>query len=265
MILNYEDALKIYKAKVFLAHNSQGPTLTNYEWLKLPKRLDIPENIQLTIEERTGFYGGIYLGSIGAPSYCGFCTMGSFSYSYSALPLGLTVGRYCSISSGLNFLDSYHLVDGITSSAITFRPDNKLWADLISDDSSPFRQDWHIYNKKSFPTIGNDVWIGKDVTLSMGIKLGTGSIIAAKSVVTKDVPPYCLVAGNPARIIRLRFSPDVIFELLKSSWWNKSPNVLFNMMNRPLDSSIEKFLRTCEFCEEWVPIALSLNSDKITY
>lgn len=72
--------------------------------------------------------------------------------------------------------------------------------------------------------VENDVWIGNDVLLSHGVKLGTGSIIAARSVVTCDVPPYAIVAGVPARVIRYRFEEPVIDRLLHSNWWQWSLN-----------------------------------------
>ncbi|MDL4470788.1 CatB-related O-acetyltransferase [Citrobacter braakii] len=69
-------------------------------------------------------------------------------------------------------------------------------------------------------TIGNDVWIGNDVVLKGGISIGDGAVVAANSVVTKDVPPYAIVAGVPAKIIKYRFESDIIEQLLKIKWWN---------------------------------------------
>ncbi|GHA00750.1 hypothetical protein GCM10011617_21660 [Novosphingobium arvoryzae] len=73
---------------------------------------------------------------------------------------------------------------------------------------------------KSYPKIGHDVWIGQDVVLSMGITIGHGAIVAANSLVTKDVPPFAIVGGNPSKIIRFRFPDEVIERLLASSWWD---------------------------------------------
>ena len=75
---------------------------------------------------------------------------------------------------------------------------------------------------QAIPTteIGNDVWIGHDAFIAPGIKIGTGAVIAARAVVTKDVPPYAIAAGVPARIIKHRFNEETTSELLKSRWWD---------------------------------------------
>ena len=81
---------------------------------------------------------------------------------------------------------------------------------------------WVLEKDKIAILIGNDVWIGDHVILLEGIKIGDGAIIAAGSVVVKDVPSYAMVGGNPARVIRYRFKEDEIEYLKKIKWWNKS-------------------------------------------
>jgi virginiamycin A acetyltransferase len=68
--------------------------------------------------------------------------------------------------------------------------------------------------------VGNDVWIGQEATIMPGVRIGDGAIVAAKSVVVTDVPPYAIVGGNPARVIRLRFTDDVVADLLAIRWWD---------------------------------------------
>jgi chloramphenicol O-acetyltransferase type B len=75
-------------------------------------------------------------------------------------------------------------------------------------------------------TIGNDVWVGRDATLLGGITVGDGAIIGAYAVVASDVPPYAVVVGNPARIIRYRFDPDTIARLLALRWWDWDDEVI---------------------------------------
>ncbi len=83
------------------------------------------------------------------------------------------------------------------------------------------------YSAPGLPAeIGHDVWIGRDAMIMEGVKVSTGSVIAARSLVTRDVPPYAIVAGAPARIIRYRHPPDVIAGLLQSAWWNLPGDVL---------------------------------------
>ena len=90
-----------------------------------------------------------------------------------------------------------------------------------------FNTEWNNYapQKKDLPfkgdtIIGSDVWIGQNVTIMPGVKIGDGDIVGANSVVTKDVKPYTIVAGNPARLIRKRYSDKIIKHLLKIKWWN---------------------------------------------
>ena len=68
--------------------------------------------------------------------------------------------------------------------------------------------------------VGNDVWFGRECMILPGIKIGDGAVIAARAVVVQDVPPYAVVGGNPAKIIKYRFSEEIIEELLKIQWWN---------------------------------------------
>ena len=82
-------------------------------------------------------------------------------------------------------------------------------------------------------TVGNDVWIGARAIIMDGIKIGDGAIIGANSVVTKDVPPYAIVAGCPAKLIRYRFSEDVINKLLELCWWDYPKEFIVN--NLPFD------------------------------
>ncbi len=92
---------------------------------------------------------------------------------------------------------------------------------------------WHIFSNKENikpwlenadskgdTIVGNDVWFGREAIVMPGVAIGDGAIIGARAVVAKDVPPYAIVAGNPAAVIKYRFSPEIIQELLKIQWWN---------------------------------------------
>jgi acetyltransferase-like isoleucine patch superfamily enzyme len=112
----------------------------------------------------------------------------------------LTIGRFVSIASGVTFiLGGNHPHSGVT----TFPVKVKILGDPIEAQT------------KGPITIGNDVWIGTNATLLSGISVGQGAVIAAESVVVKNVPPYAIVAGNPAKIVKYRFSPDTIEKLNK--------------------------------------------------
>lgn len=228
-----------FREKIFLHHNSPAPSGNRYGWMALPTKLQIDQ--PLVIEERVGLYGGPYRGSSGAPGSHGLCTIGAFSYSASPLPSGLIVGRYCSISTGLVFLDSHHHTHLITTSAISFRPHNNLWRDLLEEQGVEPDPTWNIYGGKRFPIIGNDVWIGRDVTLSLGITIGDGAIIAANSTVTKDVPPYTIVGGNPATLLRMRFPVELSQRLQQINWWNLDPRLVVRASVLPAEQAAMAF------------------------
>ncbi|WP_339020970.1 CatB-related O-acetyltransferase [Spiroplasma endosymbiont of Atherix ibis] len=85
---------------------------------------------------------------------------------------------------------------------------------------------------KGYTIIGNDVWIGYGATIMPGLKIGNGSIIAAKAVVTKDVKPYSIVGGNPAKLIRMRFDKNKIKELEDLKWWDESIESICNILDK---------------------------------
>lgn len=123
----------------------------------------------------------------------------------------LIIGKFCMIASDVTFImnGANHLSDAISTYPFAI-----------------FGEDWsNAMEGKNYPTkgntiIGNDVWIGYGATIMPGVKIGDGAIIATKSVVTKDVAPYSLVGGNPAKEIRKRFSDEAIQQLLETQWWN---------------------------------------------
>jgi chloramphenicol O-acetyltransferase type B len=118
----------------------------------------------------------------------------------------------------------------------------KLGHPLYWVSSHPFQfTDTHlIYDGQVTPTkIGHDVWIGRDAMVMEGVNVGTGAVIATRSVVTHDVPPYAIVAGTPAHIIKFRHPPEVIVRLLASEWWDMPVDQLLNYsLNQP-----EEFLQ----------------------
>lgn len=259
MFFDQAVANQLFDAKILLAWNCPAPTTNKYGWLGLPSEIKIDQPVH--IEGRAGIFAGPYTGSVGAPKYCGFCDIGSFSYSYSKLPSGLKVGRYCSISNGLNFLDSHHPTDLLTTSALTFRMHNHLWSDVLEKSGAKTAPDWHVYNHKAFPVIGHDVWIGKDVTLAMGIAIGNGAIIAAGSVVTKDVPAYAVVGGNPTQIIKMRFPDEIIQRLQTSEWWNKDPVEVAKISVMGIEKSLTHLEANITSISDYVPVTLILSNN----
>jgi chloramphenicol O-acetyltransferase type B len=124
----------------------------------------------------------------------------------------LIIGKYCSIGSGAVFVmggNQGHNIDWVSTFPFYYQ------ANIFKDAKNP-------YKKVGDTTIGHDVWIGTEAMILPGITIGTGAVIAARSVVSKDIPPYAVVAGNPAKIIKYRFDDDKIKSLLQSKWWNLS-------------------------------------------
>jgi len=93
--------------------------------------------------------------------------------------------------------------------------------------------------------IGNDVWIGASAFLASGISIGDGAVVAAHAVVTRDVPPYAIVGGNPARQIRFRFAESVISDLLRICWWNWPDEKVDRFLPLILSSSMDEFIAAC--------------------
>ena len=119
-----------------------------------------------------------------------------------------TIGRYCSIARGVRIITINHPMEFKSTHALFFHPDNEK-------DKKDLRE-W------SPITIGNDVWIGHGAIILPNVNyVGDGAVISAGAVVNIDVPPYAVVVGNPARIVRYRFSKEMINELLESKWWEK--------------------------------------------
>lgn len=125
----------------------------------------------------------------------------------------LIVGKYCSIGRNTTFfLHADHRVDWVTTSS-------QLWGPVTPPIANMHMVMGHPTSKGNI-IIENDVWIGSKSTILSGVKIHNGAVVGAGSVVTKNVPPYSIVAGNPARVVKYRFSSDIVEKLLHIAWWN---------------------------------------------
>lgn len=145
------------------------------------------------------FYLNKYNIAIGYGTYGG-----CFDIRY--IPPNVSFGNYCSIAAGVKIFRANHPTSYFTSHPLFYNP----VMGFVEED---------LLNRPSLK-IGHDVWIGADVIILPSVKeIGNGSVIGAGSVVVKDIPPYAIFAGNPAREIRMRFKKEQIDKLEKSKWW----------------------------------------------
>lgn len=146
--------------------------------------------------------------------------LGAFSYVGRRTSLVYaSVGKFCSIGADCRIGIGGHTSKCISTSPIFTQKRNSLGVQWSNKD---------IVSPYSEVMVGNDVWIGERVIIIGGHSIGDGAIIGAGAVVTKDVPPYAIVAGVPAHIIKYRFSEEIIEELLSIKWWDFDENVLKN-------------------------------------
>ncbi|GKS59005.1 acetyltransferase [Nitrospira sp.] len=146
------------------------------------------------------------------PAYAGF-QIGDWTYGSPTVPrcldgATLRIGRFCAIASGVTILTGLeHRTDWI--STYHFHLLGETGRDL------PYAS-----RTKGDVVIGHDVWVANDVLILSGVSIGNGAVVAARSVVTKDVPAYAIVAGVPAKVVRYRFDPPTVEALQAIAWWN---------------------------------------------
>ena len=129
------------------------------------------------------------------------------------------IGNYCSIANDVRIGLGKHPTGLISTNSIFYK--------------TGIRKDWavHIdYNEEETINIGNDVWIGNGAIIMDGITVGNGAIIGARALVTKDIPPYAIVGGIPAKIIKYRFDEETINLLQKSQWWDLPDKTIENIL-----------------------------------
>jgi len=162
--------------------------------------------------------------------------LGAFSYAVSGFYFGCRIGRYCSFGEQVQIGRHPHPMHWFSTSPFFYLNYPEVLDQRLPPgiDLSPAKD----YVRKTPPvvakmtTIGNDVWIGHGAFILPGVKIGDGAIVAAMSVVTKDVPPYAVVAGSPATVKRMRFPEKRIERFLRTKWWELAP---WDLKGAPVD------------------------------
>lgn len=184
-----------------------------YIWSKLFKKLHGKAIINSVIDKSSKIEAGSHIVNsvFGKYSFCG----------YDCEILNCEVGSFCSIANNVIIGGAMHPIDWVSMSPVFYEG-----RDSIEKKFSTHKRD---IAKTTY--IEHDVWIGRNAIIKQGVKIGVGSIIGMGSVVTKDVEPYTIVAGCPAKLIRKRFDSEICSKLLKSKWWEYSDEQLAKYSN----------------------------------
>lgn len=229
------DLLKIYDINKNLRAELTFSCITERECVLEGKFLDDPENIKFRFESPSLEYH--------PPSFSPtrdnypHMNIGDHTYGIPDIidgPYGeVIIGKYCSIAIGVSIVAANHNVKFVSA-----YPFKTIW-----NDQWRFLGDISDHTSKGKTVIGNDVWIGKSAFIMNGVSIGDGAVIGAGSVVTKNVPPYAIVGGNPAKVIKLRFEENIIDQLLKIKWWNWSEEKVDEFLPLMMSENIELFIQ----------------------
>jgi acetyltransferase-like isoleucine patch superfamily enzyme len=166
----------------------------------------------------------------------GYGTYGSLNVLFPSPEFKCVVGRYCSIAPGVTVLmKANHHVEWITTYPFSAPPIRFNWP-----TADPHKE---TTCGKGHVIVGNDVWIGRNATILSGVTIGDGAVIGCDSVVTKDVPPYAIVAGNPASVRKYRFDEETVKVLLRLKWWDWSKDKMDGAVNFLQSSDVAEFIR----------------------
>ena len=150
----------------------------------------------------------------------------------------LVIGRFCAIARGVKFImnGANHKISGV--STYPFQIFGNGWEKAMPEDGDlPFKGD---------TIVGNDVWLGYDALIMPGVRIGDGAVVAARSVVTRDVPAYAVVGGNPANVIRTRFAPEVAERLQAVAWWDWPIETVTERLDLIVSGDVDALLARAE-------------------
>lgn len=162
----------------------------------------------------------------------------SFVRMFEGDSVRVTIGSFCSLATGVEIMPGgNHRTDTVTTYPLRRRLNREGMGEADPDSIEAAGQPW----SKGDVTIGNDVWIGQGAKILGGLSISDGAIVAAWSVVTKSVPPYTIVAGAPARVVRQRFPPEIVESLLRIRWWEWEDSVIVERIDELTSNDLEAF------------------------
>ena len=182
---------------------------------------------------------GVYC-EVGARTILHEVTLGDYSYVVNDAQITYTtIGRFCSIAAMTRINPGNHPMHRASQAHFTFRASAYFPGE--SDEAEFFE-----WRRQHYVHIGHDVWIGHGAIVLPGRSIGTGAVVAAGAIVTKDVPAYTIVAGNPARAIKRRFSEDITNRLAELEWWDWDHETLRSALPDFRKLAVEEFLAKYE-------------------
>ena len=177
---------------------------------------------------------------VGARTILQEVTMGDYSYVVNDAQITYTtIGKFCSIAAMTRINPGNHPMHRATQAHFTYRASAYFAGENDEAEFFEWRRAHHVH-------IGHDIWIGHGAIVLPGRSVGTGAVIAAGAIVTRGVPAYTIVAGNPARMIRRRFSEEVAGRLAELAWWNWDHETLHSALPDFRKLAVEAFLEKYE-------------------
>lgn len=199
---------------------------------------------------------GVSLQSAAMARKGGESFIGAYSYMNSGgyLRESVFIGRYCSIGRRVSIGAGAHVMTGVSTSPFLRGSHSRCYSEsectqLWPDRGSGRQVSWAT-------VLGSDVWVGDGAVIVPGINIGIGAVVGANSVVTRDVPPYAIVAGSPARVVRLRFSQEIVQQLLASEYWEFPLPVLAGLPMRHVLDFLDALPRTHAMSENYSTMQL---------
>lgn len=184
-------------------------SVTDPQW----KEIDLERNLFIEVPSKVPVSPGMFNFVVGRNTY----------YLGGMLTANTYIGRYCSISRNVNIGSSNHDISGLSTGVLTH----------------DFSEEKGVEKETKSTYIGCDVWIGVNATILGGVKIGHGAVVGAGAVVTKDVPPYAVVGGVPAKIIKYRFDEETIAKLLELQWWKLDPMTIAGLPKNDVQRCIK--------------------------